>query len=115
MTLLCITNGDTEKLNREFDNLTSLDARNSLLLISGDQSMAGYLMGPHKGGKYEPVSTVHVRSDSDETLHLGSSASSNGYYRNPSRHSHGVPLLSDRQPTVPTVNSTGSYGARHIV
>lgn len=112
MILLGITNDDTEKLNREFDNLTPLDARNSLLVTSGDHSVTGYPMGPYKGRKYKPVSTVHARSDSDESDHLISSAASLGYHRNPSRDSRGAPFLGERQPTVPKFNSDE---ARYIV
>ena len=113
VTLRYITNGEAEKLNREFDNLTPLDARNSLLITTADNGVPGYPMGPYKGrGAYEPVPTVHMRLDSDESDHLVPSAASMGYHRSSSRDSRGAPSLSNRQPTVPNFSFTG---ARHIL
>lgn len=103
-----ITNGDSEKRNREFDNLTPLDARNSLLVNTKDNAISGYPMGPYKGRKtYEPVPTVRARSDSNDSDHLIPSAASISYHRSPSRDA--------RQPRLPNISSGGSYAARHIV
>lgn len=108
MNLRRITNGDAERRNREFDNLTPLNARNSLLVNTKNDTISGYPMGPYKGQKtYEPVPTVHARSYSDDSDYLIPSTVSVGYYRSPNRDA--------RQPRVPILSSDGSYATRHIV
>lgn len=116
-----------EKVNREIDNLTPLDARNSLLMDPADYHDA---KGPRVDGY--PMSTYKSRTDSDTTRpyrdetppprpwnrresteNLVSSAASigHGHTRSASRGSDGTsPPPAGRQPTVPDV--MGGYRGR---
>lgn len=115
----------TEKLNREFDNLTPLDARNSLLIGSIDQkgSGAGYAMGPYKGGSaYTPVAnpgSYHGRSDSSEGLMVSAAGMARGHSHSRSTSREHEPFdaipLAARQPTLPNVGSQRGFNERQVV
>ena len=117
-----------EKVNREIDNLTPLDARNSLLMDPADYH-------DHKGPRVDgyPMSTYKSRTDSEparpyrdetppprpwggrreSTENLVASAASigHGHARSTSRGSDGTsPPPVGRQPTVPDV--MGGYRGR---
>ena len=116
-----------EKLNREFDNLTPLDARNSLLINLADykgssQAETGHAMGTYKGGKrYEPVPPYSDQAPNsscwgsrESSENLVASAASLGQRDHPSmrRRSDGsVGSLTSRQPTLPDVG----LGGRRVI
>ncbi|KAI9675613.1 MAG: hypothetical protein M1817_000979 [Caeruleum heppii] len=138
-TLVLANNPAAEKLNRDLDNLTPLDARNSLLM---DPST--FHASPNKGPMvsehplqppfgsnakaplgYRPVAT---RRDStpmgrprfgsrDSTDHLVTSAASMGGHRHerslspPSISPYGSPPPASRQPTLPNVGAANGGGA----
>lgn len=119
---------EAEKLNREFDNLTPLDARNSLLINLADYkgpagAEDGHAMGTHKAGKrYEPVPPYNDQvynlsrwGARESSENLVASAASPGQRDHPStrRGSDDSSLrpLSSRQPTLPDIG----YGGRRVV
>ncbi|MCJ1295798.1 hypothetical protein MMC34_007362 [Xylographa carneopallida] len=113
-----------EKLNREFDNLTPLDARNSLLIdpSHGKSSAPGYAMGPYQGSKrYDPVpnSTGPGRWGPGESVdHLVPSAADMGYSYDQSDNQDSRAVDAEslaRQPTVPDVGMPGGYAARRVL
>ncbi|MCJ1477853.1 hypothetical protein MMC13_006526 [Lambiella insularis] len=113
---------EAEKLNREFDNLTPLDARNSLLINPPDDksSIPGYPMSPYRGARrYEPVpSTTRPgrwgRQESSDHLVPSAAGMGHSYDRSPSQESraYDAQSLSSGQPTVPDVGPQGRYGER---
>jgi hypothetical protein len=99
---------EAEKLNREFDNLTPLDARNSLLIGPLDQKApTGYPIAPYSGRRsYVPVPNPAAR-DSREVL-IDSAADMGEHNIHAigdprERFSDDVQPLSGRQPTFPMV------------
>ena len=99
---------EAEKLNREFDNLTPLDARNSLLIGPLDQkvSTTGYAMGPYNGkGPYAPVPNPGNRDSSDALVNyaadMGESYSSTRQNHPSEREADNA--LAGRQPAFPIV------------
>ena len=112
----------TEKINRDLDDLTPLDARNSLLIDPME-----YKDVKNFQGKSYPLSTYSRRSSSpftpyrdetppprrargirDSSENLVSSAAKMGHRRSISRESDGVsPPPIDRQPTVPNMGYHG--------
>ena len=118
----------SEKLNREFDDLTPLDSRNSLLINPADhkgssQADTGYAMGTYKGGKrYEPLPLYSNQASNssrwgprESSENLVASAASLGQQDDPSmrRGSDGssVGTLPSRQPTLPDVG----HGGRRVI
>ena len=118
------TNICTEKLNRDFDDLTPLDARNSLLI-----DPINYKDVKTVQSKSYPMSTYNRRSSSpmppyrdetpppqrsrgirDSTENLVGSAARMGrnHDRSRSRESDGLsPPPMDRRPTVPNISHLG--------
>ena len=117
---------EAEKLNREFDNLTPLDARNSLLLNSmdhdihksnkfaGEDSQTQTTMGMFgTRGHYDPVPTYSDNTlkdwrgdDSEERLVRAAAPFGSGHRREDSQDSYDHERTMSpvsRQPTVPDV------------
>ena len=120
-----IANESIEKLNREFDNLTPLDARNSLLIgpLDSKGSSAGYAMGPYNGrSAYTPVPNPTSRfgaRDSTDALvdsaaNMGRSPSHARNYSLEQEHYDAIPLAT-RQPTLPSVGLPGSQVERRVL
>lgn len=115
---------EAEKLNRDLDNLTPLDARNSLLMDPVDYKdvkdakgfpLTAYagrssvdVLRPYRDELSPPASRGRPGYKREEsTDHLVSSAASMGHYRSVSRDSFqsNTPPAAARQPTVPDVYS----------
>ena len=118
------TDNSVEKLNRDLDNLTPLDARNSLLMDPVDYKdvkdakgfpLTSYanrssvdVLRPYRDEFSPPASRGRPGYKREEsTDHLVSSAASMGHYRSVSRESFqsSTPPAPARQPTVPDVYS----------
>jgi len=112
---------EAEKLNRDLDNLTPLDARNSFLLGSKDQkdSSTGYVMGPYNSRKtYEPIPKTHGRWDSQDSTDdlVGSAAGIGLRERSSSRGPEGYnpTRFSNRAPTVSDLGYQGASGRQAL-
>ncbi|KAF2173384.1 hypothetical protein M409DRAFT_61822 [Zasmidium cellare ATCC 36951] len=113
---------EAAKMNRDLDNLTPLDARNSLLMDpmvqkdGADTSYKAPLVSASpfadQRGRYDPV---HTRSDSPgryhDEEHLVSHAApfhTRDHSRDPSAHSRS-PSVESRQPQLPDLNFGRAY------
>ena len=113
----------TEKINRDLDDLTPLDARNSLLIDpieytdAKNPSMKGYPMSTYTRRTSSPMTPYRdntpprrARGANESTENLVSSAGGMGHRHNrsTSRESDGLsPPPVGRQPTVPDVGYRG--------
>lgn len=100
---------EAEKLNREFDNLTPLDARNSLLIGAINQKgpSTGYAMGPYSGkGPYAPVPNPANRDSSEALVNyaadMGETHPSRRNYSH-ERAAEEADPLAGRQPAFPII------------
>ena len=117
------SNHEVEKLNREFDNLTPLDARNSLLIDPSDSKLPGYPMGPYGGSRsYAPVAEAVGTGPGrwgprDSSDNLVRSAAGMGHTRDPSEDGYDYAAsLNGRQPTIPNLQSDqGRQNARRVL
>ena len=115
----------TEKLNREFDNLTPLDARNSLLIgpVDSKGPSPGYAMGPYNSrNPYTPVpnpaSRFGARDSSDALVDSAADiGESTSHARSFSRDQEPYDTfpLATRQPTLPSVGLAGTHGERRVL
>ena len=119
------TNLTTEKLNREFDDLTPLDARNSLLIDPGDRKAqsSGLNFGSFSSkNPYAPIrdlGTRHPSRDSSDGLVISAAemGQAGAHSRSASReHKEGDAIpLANRQPTLPDVGFSGNYDSRRVL
>ena len=107
-----------EKLNREFDNLTPLDARNSLLIAPVDRkdTSPGYAMGPYNNrSPYAPVPNPSMRGSSEGLVSHAGAMGESGLATRRISDDHDLedtgPLAS-RQPTFPNVGFHSPPGRR---
>ncbi|KAI9769503.1 MAG: hypothetical protein M1840_003980 [Geoglossum simile] len=103
---------EAEKLNRDLDALTPLDARNSLLMDPTlPQESKKSLLAPDPAIPYRDSSPLSAgrRSGRDSADHLVSSAAGMPQHeRNVSGESYGSPPPMSRQPLVPNVGYRGA-------
>jgi len=105
---------EAEKLNREVDNLTPLDARNSLLMEpTSYKGGAREVTNFNAPGPYEPyrdAPTDFTRfgpRDSEDNLISSAASMGHQHTRSTSRGSEGTsppPQVRERQPTLPQLN-----------
>lgn len=107
------SNARTEKLNRDLDNLTPLDARNSLLMEptqykSGAREISNYnAPGPYEPYRDQPTKFERFGPrESQENLVASSASMGQQHSRSISRESGGRSLSgsASRQPTLPQID-----------
>ena len=110
-----------EKLNREFDNLTPLDARNSLLIAPVERKdvSPGFSMAPYNNrSPYTPVPNPANRTSSEALVGnaagMGETRPSTGRMSD-ENHGETHDPLAGRQPTFPIIGFQNGYSGRRVL